>query len=210
MLARKRRKITKVAKSIKGVVQRTIRKNAETKHYNYSGASSSFSDGAFYASNCLYNLGNGTSGSTKIGDKILITGISCIIKTSNALNDREAVCYFALVESDIEQSNLFATASAASFISNSAVNTDLWRLDSERCKVLKAGKMKTRSIIASTSTKTKVNRMYKRMNKQFVYNPATGYGRNGNIYLLVWQSVVGGGLNFITNDVDVKVYFKDL
>lgn len=212
MIARKRRKVTKVAKKMKAIAKRVILKTTETKQYNVYLSGTNYYNTNIRSHNLTYGIAQGTSGFTRIGDVIHITGVSIKARHYNTLNNVPCEIHFALIECDLEINGTNAnTMSASDVIRNSGSDPSLWRVDPERTSKIHFVKTcRLVDIIGTTNEKNKTFTYYKKLNKRFTYNPATSFGRTTNLYLITWAQVTGAGLQQTGLSIDWTLYFKDV
>lgn len=194
-------KLTKVVKSI-------VNKASETKHHLLTW-DNNYLDSAMKACNLTYAIGQGTSGSQRIGDKIYLKGVSVKSIISSSLTVPTSI-HYAIIGSDDEITGSNTTVNPGDYVKNAAIDADLWRLDPERFSVMKSGVMRVRPMISTTDEKKNFKNFYCKFNKNFQYNPGTGFARFKNYYLLTWASVSGGGLSTTKGKFDVQVYFTDV
>lgn len=198
---RTKAKLTKVVKSI-------VNKVSETKHYNANWIND-YLNGAMKACNLTFAIAQGTSGSQRIGDKIYLKGVSVKVVQSTTLTVPVSL-HYAIIGSDDEITGNNTTVTASDYVKNAGIDSDLWRLDPERMQILKKGVVRIRPVIDSAAEKKNYRTFYTKMNRNFQYNPASGYARFKNYYLLTWAAVSGGGLNNTRSQFEVQVYFTDV
>lgn len=206
--ARKKRRLS-TKRSITRVVKSVVNKVAETKHrldsWNYNLLA-----GDTRMTNLFAGIAAGTGDTQRIGNKISIKGVSIKMILLNALSSVTTTLHYAIVASDDEYLGANNAVTAADYIKNTSADFDNWRVDPERCKVLKRGKIISRDYIGSTAEKKSYRAIYKKMNLTFTFNPASGYSRDKNYYLLYWAGFTAGGLSTIRGIFDSEIYFKDI
>jgi len=220
-LSRKRRKVTKVAKSIKKYVKKAISKEIETKTYKWTPGSISMAYATntglgLYVMNCTYGLENGDLQQNYIGDKIHLTGISMKYSLESYIN-KDAYFNYALVLSDAEISDGTGTEDwlpqaaldCREFIENALGSVSAnWRFDPDNVKVLKSGKVRLRRQFSASNTFER-GTCYKKLNMKFTFD-SDHYSRDKNLYFVAWLSVCGPAEgDSVLLYSDFKLYFKD-
>lgn len=200
-------KITK--KNIKSVVKTVMNNSAETKHYITSWSQGYF-DTSFRTHNLTYGIPQGTSGTTRIGDKIYIKGVSLKV-TNVSFLEVPVQLHYAFVASDVELAGVNNPGTATDFIKNSATSPSTnWRIDPERCSVMKRGVINLRPGFAGGNEIRAYKSVYCKFKKQFQYNPNNTFAKFKNFYIITWGAVAGGGLNQFTAYMDFQLYFTDV
>lgn len=206
---RRKKRIASRTKSITRVVKKVVSKVAETKH-RLDHWDFNLLAGDCRVANLFAGITQGTGESERVGNKISVKGVSIKIILLNALPSVTTTLHYALVASDDEYLGANNPVAANDYIKNVTSDIDNWRVDPERCKVLKRGKIISRDYIGSNAEKKSYRSIYKKMSLTFTYNPASGYSRDKNYYLLYWSGSTAGGLSTIRGIFDSEIYFKDL
>lgn len=208
--ARVRVKKTKIAKKqLTKVVKAIVNKGAETKFYAQNW-SYQYLNGAMRVCNLTNAITQGVSTSNRIGDKIYIKGVSLKMVHSNIIVVPTAI-HYAFIASDEEITGFNTTATPSDYIRSGSADSDLWRLDKDKIQIMKRGVSRIKDAAANnTNEKKSFRNIYCKFNKSYQYNPATGYGRLKNYYLLTWANVSGGGLATANGTFDLVVYFTDV
>lgn len=206
LLARKRRRITK---SIAKVVRKQIKKVAETKH-RLDRWDVTLLSGAPRVMNLTAGIAQGDADNERIGNKINITGFSIKMILINALSSVTTTMHYAIIATGDEYAGATTSVPAGDYIKNSTADVDNWRIDPERCSVLKRGMLISRDYVGTTAEKKVFKNVFRKMNLNYTFNPASGYSKDKNYYLLYWAGSTAGGTTTIKGVFDTEVYFKDI
>lgn len=209
--SKRRRMAKKEKKPTFTQVRRMIAGTQETKHKYWVPASVTMYDGVFYAMNPLYGISQGTGGDGMIGDELQLKSITINLHYETSGTSANGYINFAVIRSPKQISDLgnqdFNTATNTNFIYDSGGNASLWRLDPEKCTVVK--RKRVRVLRYDSAANGKAFSVGARINKKWKINRDTQYGKFYNYYLVAWAQVIGGGLNGYTITSNVLVTYKD-
>lgn len=211
VVARKKRKITKfLSNSVKSIVRKSLLNKTETKSI-LSYTTRQMTDRMLVFSNPLYPIALGDQRNQREGQQIYLKGIS--VKTNlQATLVNNATLHMAVVMSNVKGNGfLNSTVTVGNFFRNNTSHSDLWRLDTNRCTILKTASMKLTNITKTQNNENqKHNSIYVNLkNKRVTYNEDDTYFKDKQIYVLYWTSIATGGLQVIDVQSDIVVYFKD-
>lgn len=201
-------------KLISKVVKKITTQTFETR--NKFGVQSPVSvpnafDGGGRIINPLYGILRGTGEGDYTGNAYTLCGISVKFYVESALN-KDVDFYYAFIQHELEDDTTIwdPLVSQGSVFEGTSGPGSCWRVDQEKCKVLKKGHLGLhRKGFSGTASNSKA--VYLKLKRKIEINPSTGFLKNGkNVYIVVWGNIANAAINDnMTLNSNIKVYFKD-
>lgn len=153
----------------------------------------------------------GTGEANYTGNDFILKGFSLKMTFTTPVN-KDIIISYAVIESEYEDNAVnWTNVGASAFFVSSANDSSIWRIDSDKHKVLKSGHVNlVRNGFSGTIQRNR--NIYLKMNKVYKTNPTTNFNKNGkNYYCIIWFDV--SNANPITDSIgwqtNFKIYYKD-